>query len=181
MVETRRKLNTADSTRLGRRAQFWPGSDAWVWDMSNKDTKGFATLPRLMPWIMSLIDHLGGKSGAASKVYLELWCRDFGQSIITITDENECAYAAGYSSNRGLRTWRERMLQLIELKFILALADGNREYGQVLLLNPLAVCAYWKNQNRVPEEWWTSFVRRAGEIKAEIPTAFTFPNPKTPI
>jgi hypothetical protein len=124
-----------------------------------------------MPWILHLIKILcnGEKNGDPSPAYLELWCRDFGQGIISIADEQECAYASGYSSSRALRTWRGHMLRLVELGFILAKAEGIREYGQVLLLNPLAVCVRLRRENKVPDAWWTSFARRATDIGAPIP------------
>src|SRR5262249_2504832 len=108
-------------------------------------------------------------------VYLELWCKDWGQGIIWIQDEQECAFAAGYTGNRAVRTWKERMFKLVELGFIKTRQEGNREHGQVLLLNPITVCAKLHREGRVPDEWWTSFVRRAGEIKAAIPDPPFFP------
>ena len=143
-----------------------------IWTINDKAVVGFATVSRLMPWICTLIRELsGGRAGDPSSVYLELWCKDWGQGIISIQDEQECAFAAGYSGNRAVRTWKERMFKLVETGFILARQEGNREYGQVLLLNPLAVCAELHDKGSVPDEWWTSFVRRAGEIKASIPAA----------
>ncbi len=100
---------------------------------------------------------------------MSFWCKDWGQGIISIQDEQECAFAAGYSGTRAVRTWKERMFKLVELGFILARQEGNREYGQVLLLNPITVCAKLNGEGKVADEWWTSFVRRAGEIKAMIP------------
>src|SRR5690242_4781551 len=102
----KRKSNSADTRRKNLRERLWPGSEAAIWTMSDGEVVGFATIPRLMPWILHLIGDLAGKAGDPSYVYLELWCRDFGQSIISISDEQECAFAAGYKSNRALRTWR---------------------------------------------------------------------------
>jgi hypothetical protein len=180
MTDSRRKLNAADIKRINLREQLWPGSSQLIWDMGDKDLKGFATISRLMPWIMSLIDKLNDKGGAASTVYLELWCRDWGQSIISIIDEQECAYAAGYTGKRAHRTWKERMFKLVELKFIETVTVGNREFGHVLLLNPLAVCCYWRDMKRVPDEWWTSFSNRAAEIKAQVVPFPPLPSPPTP-
>ena len=63
------------------------------------------------------------------------------------------------------------MLVLQELGFIAVKADGNREIGHVLLLNPILVCQELKAQGRVPEEWWTAFVQRANDIGVELPAA----------
>jgi hypothetical protein len=166
----RRKQNDADRRRENLRNNLWPGSEGWIWTINDELVVGFATMSRLMPWISTLIRDLsGGRAGDPSSVYLELWCKDWGQGIISIQDEQECAFAAGYSGNRAVRTWKERMFKLVELGFIKSQQEGNREFGQVLLLNPITVCAKLRAEGKVADEWWTSFVRRAGEIKAAIP------------
>jgi hypothetical protein len=176
---TRRRRNDADRKREALRDNLWPGSAEWIWDPNDAETVGFATIPRLIPLILHLLKELsGGRSGDPSTVYLELWCRDFGQGIITVTDEQECAFAAGYDGNRAVRTWKERMYALVELGFILAKQEGNREYGQVLLLNPLAVAAWLRGEGRVSDEWWTAFVRRANDIGAKIPANPALPKPR---
>jgi hypothetical protein len=178
---TRRRQNDADRKREALRDNLWPGADGWVWDPSDAETVGFATIPRLIPLILHLLKELsGGRSGDPSSVYLELWCRDFGQGIITITDEQECAFSAGYAGNRAVRTWKERMYALVELGFVLAKQDGNREFGQVLLLNPIAVAAQLHAAKKVSEEWWTAFVRRASDIGAKIPKNPALPGKKVP-
>lgn len=177
---TRRRQNDADRRRETLRDNLWPGADEWIWDPNDAETVGFATVPRLLPLILHLLKELsGGRSGDPSSVYLELWCRDFGQGIISVSDEQECAFAAGYDGNRAVRTWKERMYALVELGFILAKQEGNREYGQVLLLNPIAVAARLHAESKVSDEWWTAFVRRANDIGAKIPNYPILPG-KTP-
>src|SRR5437763_15684734 len=136
-----RKKNIADKRRARLREQLWPGSLELIWDPTDTEkVVGFATIPRMLPLAMTLIKHLaaGAKTGDPSPVLWELWSRDYGQGLVSVTDEGENAYAAGYASTRAIRTWREHMLKLIDLGFIRAKPDGNREFGQVLLLNPLA-------------------------------------------
>lgn len=179
-LKSRRRLNKADRNRQTLRDQLWPGSAKWIWDINDSEgVVGFATISRLMPLILHLVKILsnGDKTGDPGPVLLELWCRDYGQGLISIKHEGECAYAAGYSSNRAVRTWRGHMLKLVELGFIKAKADGISEYGQVLLVNPLAVCARLRQEGKVPEEWWTSFTRRASEISATIPPPIDFTSP----
>jgi len=167
-----RNLNAADRRRSALRDQLWPGSSGKIWDMKDREAvKGFASVPRLLPWVLHLIKHLAKEiaGGDPSMSYLELWCRDFGQGIITISDEHECAFASGYSGKRAVRTWREHMFKLLEIGFILAEAVGNREYGYVLLLNPLAVCHRLHLEKKAPDGWWAAFVSRATAIGATIP------------
>lgn len=165
-----RKKNQADQRREQQRNDLWPGSEDWIWDPSDTaNVIGFATVSRLIPWITALIRHLAGRGKDPTGVYLELWCRDWGQGIITISDELDCAFASGYTSTRALRTWREHVQLLVDLHFIKTERCGNREVGHVLLLNPLAVAHWYHKQGKTPEGWWASFTQRAREIKATIP------------
>jgi|LNFM01.1.fsa_nt_gb hypothetical protein len=165
-----RQKNQADTKREQQRNDLWPGSGGWIWDPSDTaNVVGFATMTRLMPWILSLIRHLSGKGKDPTGVYLELWCRDRGQGIISINDEQEHAYAAGYMSTRAVRTWREHVQLLVDLHFLKVERSGNREVGFVLLLNPLAVAHWYHLQGRTPDGWWVSFTQYAREIKSPMP------------
>lgn len=169
-----RNKTKADQKREDRRNELWPGSAGWIWDVFDEEsTVGFATISRLMPWITVLIRHLSGKGKDPSSIYWELWCRDMGQGFIQISDEQECAYASGYSSSRALRTWREHIQLLADLNFIKTERSGNREVGFVLLMNPLAVARWYHQQKQTPEGWWTAFLQRASEIGAPMPPALS--------
>lgn len=165
----RKRAAHPNRKRQDLRDQLWPGSEEWVW--GEEKEVGYVKAPRAMPLILGLIRHLsaGTKSGDPSAVYFDLWCRSMGQGLVTVSDEEDCAFSSGYTSTRAVRTWRGHMFQLVSLGFILAKADGNREFGQVLLLNPLAVCARLRAEGKVPEAWWTSFARRVSEVGAKIP------------
>jgi hypothetical protein len=150
------------------RDTLWPGSDAWVWERS--ENKGFGTIPRLLPLVLHLMKRLAGK-GDPTSVYLDLWARVYDEGLVSIVDEEQCAYSAGYTGTRAVRTWREHMWKLAEMGFILIEREGNRPIGQVLILNPLAVCARLNDEGQIRDKgWWTAFVRRASEIGATIPT-----------
>lgn len=166
---------TPDQKRDELRERLWPDSEKWTW--CRKDEKGFITIPRLLPWVTHALKYLakGSKTGDPSSAYLELWCRSFDYGLVTIKDEEECAFAAGYSGNRAHRTWSAHMTKLVDLGVILARKEGIREFGQVLLLNPLAVAAGWHANGKLPEGWWTSFAARAGDIGASIPKPLKLP------
>jgi hypothetical protein len=115
-----------------------------------------------------LVNELTPK-GDPSGVYVELWARAFDEGLVTINDESEHTYCAGYRGTRAVRTWRERILRLAELGFIEYKPNGNREVGHILLLNPLGVCSLLYKQGKVPEEWWSMFAKRVSEIGATIP------------
>jgi hypothetical protein len=167
-----RKTSVADVKRQSLRNALWPGSAAWIWDLNDREAVvGFSTIPRLLSLVLALIKHLvrGDASGDPSSAYVDLWCRDFGQGIIIVSDEEEFAHASGYSSSRAVRTWRAHLSRLRELGFILTMPDGNREFGNLLLLNPLRVCARLHAEGKTPEGWWPAFIRRASAIGTPIP------------
>jgi hypothetical protein len=164
-----------EQKRTELREALWPDSTNWTWCRHGE--KGFSTIPRLLPWVIHAIKHLskGGKTGDPSPAYVELWCRSFDYGFVQIKNEEECAFAAGYTGNRAHRTWSDHMMKLVDLGFILARRDGNRDFGYVLLLDPLAVAAALNAQKKLPDEWWTSFMGRANEISAAIPKPLKLP------
>ncbi len=101
--------------REGLRNQLWPGSADIVW--SRHRDKGFTTIPRSLPLVMRIINELTPK-GDASRVYLELWARSFDEGLVTVHDEHEMAFGAGYDGPRAVRTWREHIEALVSLGFI---------------------------------------------------------------
>jgi hypothetical protein len=159
---------TPAQRREALREKLWPGYESQIWSRKRHD--GFVSVPRLIPLVLHIISHLSQR-GDPSLVYLDLWSRSFDEGLVSIYDESECAYSAGYTGTRAVRTWREHMLQLVELGFIKTKPEGIREMAHVLLLNPLEVCAKLRTTrtSRIPDEWWTAFIHRAQEIGAEIP------------
>ena len=75
----------------------------------------------------------------------------------------------------AVRTWKDHIRVLKRLGFILVASDGNREFGHILLLNPLAVAARLHTEGKTPSQWWPTFKRRAVEIGAKIPAASILP------
>ena len=164
-------LPSRRSRRLSRRREdlrdsLWPDGADIVW--SRKKYKGFTTLPRTIPLVMRLIGDLTPK-GDAGRVYADLWFRAFDEGLVTVRDENEMAFAAGYSGPRAARTWRAHIDALVDLGFLRTKQLGNRDIGHILLLDPHAVAAKLNAAGRVSPEWWNAFITRTTEIGAEIP------------
>ena len=172
--------NTIDRKQRELRDRIWPEAASWIWDRNDKaNVKGFATIPRLLPLVMILVKELSGKGeGDARMAYLELWGRARDNHIISITDEEDIAYASNCTKQkRAVRTWADHMKVLERLGFILIASDGNRDIGHILLLNPLAVAARLHKEGKTPARWWSTFTRRATEIGAKIPDAASVPPP----
>jgi hypothetical protein len=167
-------VSVIDQSQLELRDRLWPGAASLIWDRTDKaKVKGFTTISRLLPLIMILIDELKeAGEGDARMAYLELWSRARDAQIVSIKDEEEIAYASNCTRpKRAVRTWKGHVRALNSLGFIMIAADGNREIGHILLLNPLAVASRLHSEGKTPRGWWSAFTRRANEIGAKIPAA----------
>ncbi len=162
--------NKAATKRLQLRESLWPNADTYVWHRSKEH--GWSTVPRTLTLIMTLIDLL--KPGYdASRVYLELWCRQFDDSFVQIDDEEALAYACGYvTQTRNVRSLRERLNLLHKLGFISIKPNGSRKFGYVLLLQPHRVAKKIRDTTSNPEihdKWWGAWVKRAVDVGSAIP------------
>ena len=162
--------NAASIRREKLREQFWPGSASEIWD--RKKENGFSTIPRTLGLIMTLIDDLADrdKGKDVSRVYFELWCRNFDEAFIEIGDEEAMAFASGFTApNRNVRTWKERIDVLQKLGFIQVMPVGSKKHGYIFLPDPHKVIKKLKDEGRVSPSWWGAYVKRASEIGYVIP------------
>ncbi len=137
-----------------------------VWN--RKESKGFTTVPRVLPLMLTLIQFTSRKKGNPGRVYLDFWCRAYDEGYVEITDEGDLAYSAGYTGTRAVRSWQENTKQLEEMGFIRIAPRGVRKIGYVLILDPFRVATELKEKGEVPNEWWNAFTSRASKIGAAI-------------
>jgi hypothetical protein len=171
MIPTPNKgtVNAAALKREALREQVWPGSSAEVWN--RKVGKGFTTIPRTLGLIMTLIEELAErkKGHAVSRVYFELWCRAFDEGFLDGPDEESCAFAAGFTTERSVRSWKERIDTLVELGFVRVAPRGTRPQGYILILDPHKVVKNLHAAKRVRPEWWGAYIKRCSEIGYTLP------------
>lgn len=117
---------------LELRNQLWPGVEARLWHRSTN--KGFATIPKTMPIILKMMDAMT-KGQPVSSTYLALWCATWDNSFVVLKPR-ELAFAAGFSGQRGERTWAARMRLLKALGFIDVQPGKGGEFGYALIFNP---------------------------------------------
>lgn len=165
-----RKSRTILKQKLASRAILWPGVDnSQLWYRRDRD--GFVTIPRLMPLIMSIMDDLSGKGFPIGQTYFEMWCRLYDEGFLTLNRPEEMAFHAGFSGQRALRTWRERVRRLHELGFIDLKSGPLGEFSYALFWNPYYVLQ--RHRDRIQEAKWRALEIRANEIGAtdldEIP------------
>lgn len=160
------KANAILKRQLEVRKRLWPGvSEEMTWYRLARD--GFVTMPRAMPLIMRIMDYLAGKGTPVSLVYLDLWCRTFDEAFLQITKTEEMATYAGFSGQRAVRTWKERLSKLAELGFIDIKYGLSKDVQFALILNPYHVIAKAYSAGDVPVEMWNALMVRAAEIGAD--------------
>jgi hypothetical protein len=146
----RGKPTAAARRRLKLRWELFPDiPDDAIW--SRATFVGFTTIPRSMSVIMRIIDSLDQKS--AGRVYFDLWCRAFEDFFIEIKDEEGAAYSAGYSGQRAVRSWRERIEVLEEFGFVKTRQTPYGAYRYILVLEPHAVIAKLGDKVNEHDRW----------------------------
>jgi hypothetical protein len=159
-------ITTAAAKRRREAREEAFGSDSWsrTWK-SARERRGFACLPRVLPILLELAHSRGlTKTKDCRSVYVELFCRDWGEGLIEIRDEGEHALRAGYLPPRGIRSWRERMAALEAGGFIETKPRSTRSIGYVLLRHPDEVIRLLRSRGQVPDALWLAY----GEVCREF-------------
>ena len=93
----RRRSSKIQESQQKLRDKLWPELDeSKLWHRKKK--KGFITIPRPMPLVMNIMDDMvNGKP--VSSAYLELWCRSFDESFVTLSKREEIAFASGFGGS----------------------------------------------------------------------------------
>lgn len=151
--------------QVAAREKLWPGvTNKHIWYRIQRD--GFVTMPRTMPLLMRIMDHLSGKGTPVSQVYLDMWCRTFDEGFIQLNRTDEMAYCSGFNGQRALRTWRDRVAKLAELGFIDVKPGPFGPMSYALLYNPYHVISRANDKGQLATGMWESLIIRASEIAA---------------
>lgn len=159
-----------DEKREARREQLWPGSEREIFNPTNPLTVGYARIPRVLALVGTYIEHVSTRSSAS--MYLGLWCQEYGQGLVEVTDPEMLAFESGIarSTARAMRNWREAVRALIELGFIKTAARGPREHAFVLLRDPHLVIAerLVANELSAPRGWLEAYEARCRDIGVDL-------------
>ena len=151
--------------QLEARAKIWPDiSNHMLWDRTERD--GFATVPRAMPLIMNIMDDLAGKGFPVGQTYIEMWCRLYDELFLTLNRPEEMAFYAGFTGQRAVRTWRDRVKRLAQLGFIDLKSGPLGEMSYAVFFNPYHIIKRAYLQGGVAEDKYRALVIRANEIGA---------------
>jgi len=148
--------------------ELWPHiDDKYIWN--RKTSHGFSTVPRTLSQIGSIADALSGKGKPVLQTYLELWCRVHDDGFINLSKQQEIAFASGFSGQRAVATWRERMKRLQELHFLDIRSGPSGPLSYALVYNPYWTIAWHKENGSVnfPNDRYIALFERCLEIGAE--------------
>ena len=136
-MATGRSVKIAEK-RLALRNEIFPQvKPEELWD--RKVRRGFTTIPRALPLVMSMMDAMS-KAKPLSSTYLDLWCRGGDESFVTLNNQHgDMAFHAGFTGERAVTTWRDRMRRLAELGFIAIAPGTSGDLGYAVIMNPYLV------------------------------------------
>ncbi|PFH08792.1 hypothetical protein BCF11_1167 [Collimonas sp. PA-H2] len=173
------KKNNMTERAKGLRENFFPEvAQEWLWLRKRND--GFTTIPRTLAIVMAIIDSLS-KNKPCGLTYFVLWCRAWDDPMLTIENPAIFAAEAGFSGERAVVTWRQRMKALSDLGFIKCKEGSAGEFHYVLILNPHLVI--WKQKSSIAESLLMRLYERGHEIGAKDivnPEAALIPKPSIP-
>ena len=114
------------------------------------------------------MDTLSGKGKPVSSAYLEIWCRSNEKGFLTVSKPVPTAFASGYSGERGVSTWKERIRRLEALHFIGTKAGPSGDLNYIQIWNPYLVIKYHAAQKTdgFSEMHYHALIERALEIGA---------------
>ncbi len=163
--------------RLKLRQKLWPNirsEDLWI----RTERKGYTTIPRPLPLILSIMDSLS-KGRPVSSTYLDLWCRVFDEGFVKLNKPREMATSSGFSGQRAEITWEGRMKTLRDLGFIDIKPGSSGSLSFALILNPFRVILGHKKRNPAGfcEATFIALIERAQEVGATDLDSPPLPNP----
>ena len=148
-----------------RREELWPELDEnRIWNRGR--SHGFSTVPRTLTLVGTIADSMAEKNKRVSTTYIGLWCRVWDTGVVVIENEYEVATEAGFTGERRIYTWRDRIKQLAALGFIDVKAGPKGPHQFILIFNPYQVLYDHSKTGGIQSHLWLALVERAEEIGA---------------
>src|ERR1700719_1313153 len=109
-ASTAKRISKGKERALQMRAQNWPDvPESRLWNRSK--CHGYTTVPRTMALLINIIDNLS-KNKPAGRTYFGLWCRTYDEAVVIVENPMSMAFEAGFSGERAVTTWRQRLQTL---------------------------------------------------------------------
>lgn len=149
-----------------RRLELWPDvPEDKNWNRIGSD--GFSTIPRTLTLVGTIADMLAEKNKRVSTTLFGLWCRVWDTGVVIVENEYELATEAGFTGERRVYTWRDRVKQLELLNFIQVKPGPKGPYQFILIINPYQVLYDHRQDGNIQDQYWLSLIERAEEISAK--------------
>ena len=160
-----------------RKQHFPDMGDEELWQHAKYP--GFTPVPRTMPIIMNIIDDLT-KGKPASMTYFSLWCKSFEEMYVNLSSAEDLAFYSGFTGQRAVRTWRERMESLARLGFVKTAPGPRGGMSHAAIPNPHFVIRRLHRDGcpGLTEAAYGTLVDRAAEIGAADMCVLELPEEK---
>lgn len=149
------------------RTELWPDlNEQLVWN--RKTHVGFTSLPRAYPLVATIMDALSGRGKPVSPTFLEMWCRTDDLGFLFLSKQQDMAFASGFSGQRAVFTWRERVRRLEALRFISTKPGPSGDLSYAQIYNPYLIVKSHRESGTpdFPEGRYFALVERMQEIGA---------------
>jgi len=164
-MATKRTRSKVARQKLALRDNIWPELDEdTLWKRATSD--GWLSVPRAMPLLLRIMDSLS-KGKPLSATYFDLWCRTYDDSFVIANKDREMAFSAGFTGERAVRTWANRMTMLADLGFISVQSGPSGPLSYVLLMNPYHVVHKLREKGQINEGLFNALNQRMVEIGAD--------------
>lgn len=161
-----KKISKHQKKKFALRDQLWGKlPEELLWERNTHD--GYTTVPRTLPIMFQIMDDLADKGRPISLTYFSLWARVFDESYIEIKSCDDLAFESGFSGQRAVSTWKQRMKKLVELGFIAAKSGGANEFSYVLIYNPYKLIKKFYKSGEVQEGKYNALFARALDVGAD--------------
>lgn len=124
-------------SELALRDSMWPGAEERLWHP--KTHAAYISIPKTLPFLGRMMDEMS-KNFPVSETYNALWCWTWdNNAFVRLNRIDEMAFAAGFTGQRGVRTFQDRLKRLEALSFVELKAAGNSKMAFAFLPNPHTV------------------------------------------
>lgn len=160
--ETKRQETRVDKAQKQLRQRLWCDvDDQELWHRDRH--VGFTTIPRGLQHVMQIMD-TQSKGKPLSATYLTLWCWVREASVVDIKSPEEFAFESGFTGQRAVSTWRERMRLLAELDFIRVEEGRYGPFSHVLIMNPHLAVKHLYEDGKIQPVRFNALVARLEEV-----------------
>ena len=135
-----------------------PTKEVWHPD----ESKGYTQIPKIMPLFLHGLDSIEGYK-KMSETYLALWCRAT-VGVVEVESEQTMALEAGFTGQRAVGAWKDRVRSLVELNLIKTTPGYGSDYGFILLRNPYL--ALHELKGKMDQGIYSTAVARATKLGA---------------